>query len=361
MDEAARRHTVAEHLRWQSAGCYGLGSPLYGKLLELASEDCEAGGVTWSILEGHEDHPAASALALRFMGSVHRLVLSAEVPRLAHHYPSAGGAVASAESVWPIFCETLREHRDRLRELIQLPVQTNEVGRSASLFGGFLTVARETELPLRLLELGASAGLNLRWDQYCYETPSGTWGDPASPVRFADIFADESAPVHTAVSVQQRIGCDASPVDPCSASGQLTLRAYLWPDQVARYDRLNGALEVARRVAVVIERADAREWLERQLAHPIIGSATVVFHSIVMQYLGRQGATRVAEIIEAAGRRATAAAPVGWLRLEPVKDTRGGWEHRVFLTTWPGGDERVLAISSPHGPPVRWLAATPAR
>src|SRR5438034_5449361 len=107
----------------------------------------------------------ASALALRFMGAVHRLVLEGRAPALARHYPSAGGE-AGLEGAWAAFRDTLEQHRDTLRALVTSPVQTNEVGRSAALLGGFLLVARETGLPLRLLELGASAGLNLRWDHY---------------------------------------------------------------------------------------------------------------------------------------------------------------------------------------------------
>ena len=46
--------------------------------------------------------------------------------------------------------------------------QTNEVRRSACLIGGFLTIARESGLPLRCFEVGASAGLNQLWDRFHY-------------------------------------------------------------------------------------------------------------------------------------------------------------------------------------------------
>ena len=52
---------------------------------------------------------------------------------------------------WPAFRACSRRARERVRELLLRPVQTNEVGRSACLLGGFATVARETGLPLRLL------------------------------------------------------------------------------------------------------------------------------------------------------------------------------------------------------------------
>ncbi|MGH7805305.1 MAG: DUF2332 family protein, partial [Candidatus Binatia bacterium] len=77
--------------------------------------------------------------------------------------------------------------------------------------------------------------------------------------------------------------------------------------------------------------------------------------SIVLQYLGREGAARLGEIIRAAGERATAAAPLFWLRLEPARRD-AEWIYPVTLTSWPGNDERRLAVSSPHGPPVEWDA-----
>src|SRR4051794_37592123 len=48
--------------------------------------------------------------------------------------------------------EVLARRRDELRELVDLPVQTNEVGRSSALLFGFLAVAERRALPLRTLE-----------------------------------------------------------------------------------------------------------------------------------------------------------------------------------------------------------------
>jgi hypothetical protein len=113
----------------------------------------------FALLRGHEGDPEPSALALRLMGAVHRLVLRGDASDLARHYPSAGG---SPHEPWPVFLATLRDHADELRRLLDDPVQTNEPARCGALLGGFLEIARRTHLPLRLLEVGASAGLNLR-------------------------------------------------------------------------------------------------------------------------------------------------------------------------------------------------------
>jgi hypothetical protein len=345
------REAVAEHVRWQAGWCERLGSPLYAELLGRAAEDIEAGGPAWAVLHGQEADPKdlSPALALRLMGSVHRLVLEGGAPDLARHYPSAGGTPGD---VWPAFRAVLDEHRDELRGLVERPVQTNEVGRSASLLGGFLTVARETQLPLRLLEIGASAGLNLRWDRYRYESNGWSWGASTSPVRFTDVF-EEATPEAVNCEVAERAGCDLAPIDPTTEEGRLTLLSYTWPDQAERLERLRGALEVARKVSATVEQADAVTWLEERLADPLADAATVVFHSIVFFYLDDAARARVRRLLEEAGAGASPGAPVAWLFLEMESE-----RFEVRLRLWPGGEERLLATSTAHGPPVRWLWPT---
>ena len=307
------------------------------------------------MLEGHEGDPVGSALPLRFLGAVHRLVLEGRAPALTRHYPSAVGE-AGLDGAWAAFRDTLEQQRDTLRTLVRRPCQTNEVGRSAALFGGFLLVARETRLPLRLLEIGASAGLNLRWDHYRYEQGDAGWGDRASPVRLVDVFPDGLPPCGRRCRVIERAGCDMLPVDPCSADGQITLLSCLWPDQRERITLLRGALEVARRVPVAIDAAGAPAWLAARLAAPVRGVASVVFHSIVMQYLSAADRRRVASVLDEAGSRATSSAPLAWLLMEP-----GGEQTEVCLKLWPGGSERVIVSAGFHGRPVRWVgSAAPA-
>jgi len=283
------------------------------------------------------------------MGAVHRIVLEGQVPALARHYPTAGGE-AGADDAWPAFRAALEQHRERLRSLLLATVQTNEVGRSAALLGGFLLVARETALPLRLLEIGASAGLNLRWDHYRYEAGDTGWGDPASPVRLAGAFSNRLPPLAVTCRIAERAGCDRHPLDPCSDAGRVILVSYVWPDQHERLALLRGAFEVACRVPAPVEAAEAPDWLAARLMSHIPGTATVVFHSIVMQYLERAERRRLRALLEEAGDRATADAPLAWLRMEPGTD-----QADVQLTLWPGGSKRLIARSGFHGRPVHWL------
>jgi hypothetical protein len=344
-DRPSAAETLASRMREQAGWCARLGSPLYAHLLEQLAVDVLAGGPSWDVLTGREENPFASALALRLMGAVHRLVLEGRAPALAAHYPSAGGDAGRGDS-WRIFRDVLSQYRDLLRARVERPVQTNEVGRSAALLGGFLRIARETGMPLALLELGASAGLNLRWDRFRYEADGGCWGDATSPVRVECDFTGPLPPLEVPVDVVMRRGCDAQPVDPTTDDGALTLQSYVWPDQTERLALLRAALELARRVPAQVDACDAATWIGPRLAERRRGVATIVYHSIFWHYMNRDQRAAVKDAILDAGAAATSEAPLAWLRLEPI-GREGPYE--ITLTAWPGGQQSTLGESSPHG------------
>ena len=272
-----------------------MGSPLYAGLLERCADDVGAGGPAAKVLRGHGADPSDSALGLRLMAAVHRLVLDGRAPQLVPYYPSVGGR-ADPAAAWPALVALLEERAEDLRELVSRALQTNEVGRSQALLCGFLVVSARTGLPLRLLEVGASAGLNLRWDHFHYEARGRRRGDPSSPVRLCSFVGVPDA-FDASSTVASRRGCDQAPVDPTTEEGRLTLTASIWADQLHRLRHLRLALEVARRVPVEIDRAAAGPWLADRLAAAAPGVATVVFHSVVAQYLDPEELRHLEETI----------------------------------------------------------------
>lgn len=338
MPDAAE--TLANRLRWQAAGCRALGSPFYASLLESAIVDLDERGPVWTVLQGFEEEPRESAIALRLLAPVHRKVLAREAPELDRHYPSTGGDGDSA-AAWPHFREFVRANEAWMREQIKRPCQTNEVGRSAALLGGFLEVAHRTRKPLRILEIGASAGLNLRWDTYHYAAAEGSWGDPSSPVQFTHSF-DVAPPMNRAAEVVERGGCDLDPIDPASGAGALTLRSFVWADQLARMTQLDCAIEVARRVPITVERIGAADFLERELAAPRRDVATVVFHSVFIQYVSPDERSRIVEAVDGSDAH--------YLRMEPAYPL---FEIRL--------DGALLGTSHAHGTHVRWHVDSDSR
>ena len=300
------------------------------------------------LLEPHKGDRKGTALPLRMMGAVHRLALTGEAPELARYYPTCGGEV-DFPAAWRAFREVLSKHLHELEQLVLRPVQTNEVGRCGALLGGFLEIARRTGLPLRLLEMGASAGLNLRWDHYRYTWPGGAWGEAKSQVSIAEVFHG-SAPEPCKVEIVKRRGCDPNPIDPASPEGRLTLLSYVWADQVERLRMLESAIEVARDVPCHVDQARAAEWLPHQFAEPGTGAVTVLFHSVVWQYLPHEEREAVRALIDTAAAKASAEAPFAWLRMEPGSD---GAEVKLMIA--PGLPDRRIATAGYHAPRVHWL------
>jgi hypothetical protein len=337
-------------LRRQGAACRDIGSPLYGDLLEHAADDLLAGGPVADILRRHLDTRPASVLALRMLGGAHALALSGRAPELARWYPSAGGFADTepgSPRAWAALRRTLADRGDEVREWLSRPPQTNEVGRAAALIGGLLQLTARAALPVRLVETGASAGLNLRAEQFCVAGDSGRYGDPHSPVVLAHAWQAAAPPAGT-IEVVSRTGGDLAPIDPASPAGRLILTAYVWPDQAERLARLRGACEVAARVPADVRAESATATIARtELAD---GTWTVVWHSIFRQYLDDAQRTELADGIARLGAAATARARFAYLYLEQSR--AGGCP--VTLTTWPGGESQVLGSASAHGIPVRW-------
>ena len=344
---------TAKLLRWQGDACRELGSPLYGDLLLHAAADLLAGGPTAAVLRGHLEDKLSSVVALRLLGGAHALALSGQAPDLAAWYPSTGGTTDTepgSPRAWAALRQTLAEQGDQVRSWLGHPPQTNEVGRAAALLGGLRQVAAEAALPVRLVEVGASAGLNLRADHFRVPGPAGSYGDPASPVVLTDGWQGD-APPDSPVRIIERTGGDLAPIDPLSASGQLRLTAYVWPDQADRLSRLRGAIQIARQVPADLRAESASATLARtSLAD---GTWTVVWHSIFRQYLSEQQRAELTAGIEALGAAATPAARFAHVYLEQSR--AGGCP--VVLTTWPGGQHRILGSAPAHGLPVRWQLA----
>ncbi len=344
---------VAAQLGEQAEACAAMGSPLYASLLGRAAQDVEQGGACWEVLRGHVLPGRGDALALRFMAAVHRLALAGRAPALAAVYAEARApevCVQRNAAAWAAFLEAVVAHREALAADVATPCQTNEVGRAAGLLWGLLDLASRFSRPLRLLEVGASAGLNLRLDRFHYSGGGAAWGDPASAVDLGGLWTEAPPCVDAPLAIASRLGSDPNPIDPLNPAGRHALLASVWADQGARFRRLEGALALAAQEPAAVVRASAEAFVAEQLATPAPGVTTVVYHSVVQEYFDERTAQRFRETLHEAGARATAEAPLAWLRLEPVTALR---HHGVTLTAWPGGDERLLATCGAHGQDVR--------
>lgn len=232
--------------------------------------------------------------------------------------------------------------------LLTRRTQTNEVGRCGTL----LPVLASLPGPLALIEVGASAGLNLYPDrfQYRYGTlpPVGT----ASPVTLS-IAVDGPVPAITSMPhVVWRAGVDLNPLDVRSADDMRWLESLVWPEQTDRAARLRAAIGIAQADPPLLVRGDLNEQIASLVSQAPAGATVVVFHTAVLAYLDPPGRTAFAALMQSL--------PVRWISNETpltfpsiaALAPPAPVERELTLLALDG---QPLAYATPHGQALWWL------
>ena len=198
-------------------------------------------------------------------------------------------------------------------------------------------------MPIELIDLGTSAGLNLRCDHFCLDLANGRIGPEHSSVSLAPDWTGPW-PGTRLPKILSRKGVDLNPLDPRSSNDQLRLLAYLWPDQPERIARTQAAIEIANSVPATIDAGDAGAWVEAALAEPAADCVRVIFHTVAWQYFPEQTNARALAAMK------DASAPLVQISME----ADGGQGAAITMTTWPDGTARQLGRASFHGIWVNW-------
>ena len=344
-----RGQTLAQRFRAHA----GEQTHLYGYVLRGMADDMEAQGPTARVVRGYEEAPPGAVIQLRLLAGIFRLVLTGRAPELRPYYACLGGT-ESPVTAWPVMRRVIADHPDELHEALAIAPQTNEVGRSVALLVGLFDLAAATGTRrVRLLELGASAGLNLLLDRFRVVGDGWSWGPDASPVQLFEAVQGTIVPAE--LEIVEARGCDLDPVDATSDQGRLRLISFVWPFDVHRHDRLAGALRLAAAHPPVVDRASAAAWLTVQLtgrpADP--GTLTVIWHSVTQLYWPAAEIAAVRVALSRYGRDHR----VGEVGMEYVPDGAAGEQPQVRITLWSGDGSpprhRLLGTAHDHGIPVR--------
>lgn len=326
-------------LAWQRAYCAEAGSPLAASLIDAVIDDLRGPGQLASLVP--DNVRFGDLPGLRLMAVVHLLAIERRVPRVALHLPTLGGTPPAGEDALREWQRNvvlaLLDHPDSVTAGLAQTPQTNETGRALLL----RCVLSRLTGSVRLMEIGTSAGLNLRADHL-----------PGNPLL-------EAGPMPLIV---ERLGCDRSPIDPTTQQGRSRLSSYVWVDDVERFQRLARAMDVAARVPARVVQADAADFAET--LRLVRGTTTVVWHSAMWLYLQPQVRQRVLAAIDRLADQARS-------------DTRlvhASWEWRVSGATandpfelvwrrWGDGDGSpvALAVGPSHGPGARLLVPAQPR
>jgi hypothetical protein len=286
------------------------------------------------------------------LGAAHYLLLGGEDHPLADHYPSVRPNAKPQGDPVPLFRDFCLHHQAPLLRLIETRVtNTNEVARSSSLYPAFDVVARETNAPLHLIEIGPSAGFNLNWDRYRYiyrgEGEVARGATDARLVLETQVRGATNPPLAPVLPrVADRVGLELNPVDLSKPEDRLWLKALIWPELTARMQRLDAAIETARAYPTRIVVGDALANLEREAnAVPL-----VVYHSHVTYQFNDEMRRRLDGIL----KTLALARPIYRVSIE----WQGDHNYPVTVERYENGriDARTIALCDPHGAWLEWRA-----
>jgi hypothetical protein len=360
-------------------------APLYHRLATGVAADRE---VAARLLLAHPDQRQPVLL----FAAVHDVLLAGDTDPLRHWYSSVvpeptlvGGGT---DDPWPHFRRMVLEHDGVAERIRTRNTQTNEVGRCATTMLALAEISADAPgarpgggRPLGLVEIGASAGLNLRLDAYGYRwIRADRAGDrdvlgelhTDSPlVLDARLRGDVMPPMPTSmVHIASRVGVDLAPVDLHDRAATRWLVACQWPDQPDRVHRARAAIALGHADPARVVRGDAVDELVHLVASVPPHALPVVMSTWVLSYftvarrqaliatLDRIGEERDITLVFAEQPDMVPGLPVP-PRPDEIEDPHPTALVRIDWRRGAGGtarSERRLADQHPHGTWVEWLA-----
>jgi len=330
-DRIPERHALSEPLtpdQVRSWGRFAETSPLYAHLIEVIASDDELMRVSGQI--EHTPQPNLLFAGVQYLMARHG---GGDLER---HYPNFGGSKGVAGVDAP-FRDFVLAHEDELVDIGRTRyTQTNECRRCVALLPAIWLTRLDR---FNLVDLGASAGLNLHLDRYHYSWDGLEWG-PKSEVRLET--ESRGVPVVPRdIEVATRIGLDLNPIDPTDADARLWLDSLIWPEHHDRRRRLRAALMIAAREPVRSVAGNALETLGPTLSALPRGEPVVLMHAFALNQVAEEGRGQIDEIIDR-GRETRDIHRVAF-------ESMGSWDGNALIVIDDGSGPVEVGRAQPHG------------
>jgi hypothetical protein len=333
--------------RFAAGDTWFASSPLYQTLARRVAEDD-------GLLDLAAQAQAGQQPANMLMAATHLVILRHREHPFARFFETVCGddaePPAAAAAEFGAFCA---EHRDAISEILRTRlVQTNEPGRGVSVRLAMHEVARRVDGPVMFLEIGPSAGIQLRFDDWALELDGRRFGPANAPVTLRPEWRSEHPPpdLDDLPAIRDRLGVDLHPVDPSDSEERMWLQALVWPEHRDRFAQLTAALDAVAACPPTILPGDAAELLPQLDATRLPDDVPlVVFHAMVRVHVPRDRRAAFDGAIRDLARRRR----LLHLSLE-LPPRNFPYDRRAHLLALhdSAGPDRDLAVAEGHG---RWI------
>ncbi|MGH9126882.1 MAG: DUF2332 domain-containing protein [Acidimicrobiales bacterium] len=294
--------------------------------------------------------PAYERLAYQVADHVELIGFLDTLP-VAKRQPNLFFAAARFLSGAPPDLESLRRlvserHGELAAVILDRRTQTNEAARCAILLPALAALPG----PLAILEVGAAAGLTLLVDYYSYDYGGHHVGglDPQAPTFRCRTSGPVPLPTHVP-DVVWRAGLDLNPLDVADPDDVDWLRCLLWPGEADRAERLQAAVETARRHRPVVHRGDLLDDLAALTEQAPADATLVVYHTAVLAYVDGDRRSAFAREVDRLGARWLSCEGAGVVPGAPAPSGPDGG----FALVLDGVE--LLTTADPHGAWVNWF------
>jgi hypothetical protein len=263
--------------------------PLYSRLCAEVSEDEE---LLWLTVDACPGQPVTYLL----FGAVHDLILRGTSHPISAVYDGSTRGQPLIANAYTVFRDFCLSHRTQVQEITSSRlVQTNEIGRSALVALGLAYVASVEHGEISLVDIGASAGLNLSWDSYSlqFHSPGESplvWNSQSHVKITCTIprHARSIARKLQRVRIAERLGIELRPLDLRDPEAVRWLYALVWPNQVDRKSRLQSAIHLQLlSQELPILRSDATTELATVIERLRDDTTLCLFESHIVEQLSR--------------------------------------------------------------------------
>jgi hypothetical protein len=291
-----------------------------------------------------------------FLAAVHYIVLKNKGCELAKYYPSVNKDLNVQELPYQLFKEFCIKYEAQIIELISTRiVQTNVISRCSYLMPILSELINKGQKNACIIDIGASAGLNLNFDLYEYWTDGQKiYGDSSVKIEFQTIDSAIKSilPINYLI---RKIGIDQNLINPQNEDEKLWLNALIWPDHLERFNSMEKALELRQNDRIDMIKASEVNQFEEIINNQRADETLIIYATHTLYQFSPDNRHDFFTMLDRIGKKRD----FDFLSVESTRYLQEKYKSSqtvIELTSYTNGkkNEKFIAETNGHGNWIRW-------